>query len=63
MAQEPVLVHYHIFKNAGSSIDACLRRSLGKRWGCFEGGHAHDIQSAGLLGAFQPPGASSAAPR
>src|SRR5579884_1946584 len=27
-----VLVHYHIFKNAGSSLDRILRDSLGNAW-------------------------------
>ncbi len=32
-----VIVHYHIFKNAGTSIDACLANSFGPRW------HNYDI--------------------
>jgi Sulfotransferase family len=47
-----VLVHYHIFKNAGSSIDACLEHSFGARWGSFEGAHAHAIQSSSQLQQF-----------
>jgi hypothetical protein len=47
-----VLIHYHIFKNAGSSVDASLRHSFGHRWGTFEGSHAHAIQSSGQLAAF-----------
>ncbi|MBJ7608243.1 MAG: sulfotransferase family 2 domain-containing protein [Candidatus Dormibacteraeota bacterium] len=31
-----VLVHYHIFKNAGTSIDVCLQRSFGNRWASYE---------------------------
>ena len=27
-----VLVHYHLFKNAGTSVDAILRRNFGNRW-------------------------------
>lgn len=27
-----VLVHYHLFKNAGTSVDAILRRNFGARW-------------------------------
>lgn len=27
-----VILHYHIFKNAGTSIDEMLKRSLGSRW-------------------------------
>lgn len=43
--RSPVLVHYHIFKNAGTSIDLALRESFGERWTTFEGEHAHDIKS------------------
>ena len=52
MTRIRTLVHYHIFKNAGSSVDASLRRSFGERWGSFEGGHAHDIQNSGQLRRF-----------
>ena len=27
-----VLIHYHLFKNAGTSVDAILRRNFGHRW-------------------------------
>jgi hypothetical protein len=47
-----VLIHYHIFKNAGSSIDASLQHSFGARWGSFEGPHAHAIQSDAQLLQF-----------
>ncbi|BFI96976.1 MAG: hypothetical protein RSP_24860 [Rhodanobacter sp.] len=47
-----VLIHYHIFKNAGSSVDASLRHSFGDRWGTFEGAHAHDIRSSDQLAGF-----------
>lgn len=47
-----VLVHYHIFKNAGSSVDVALQHSFGSRWAPFEGRHAHDTQSSDQLGAF-----------
>jgi len=33
----PLLIHYHIYKNAGSSIDHILKASLGERWIDFEG--------------------------
>ena len=32
-----IIVHHHIFKNAGSSIDHSLRASFGERWGTVEG--------------------------
>nr|WP_199044925.1 sulfotransferase family 2 domain-containing protein [Dyella sp. ASV24] len=52
MTKARTLIHYHIFKNAGTSIDTCLRRSLGERWGSFEGTHAHDIQAPEQLARF-----------
>lgn len=52
MADHPVLIHYHIFKNAGSSVDSSLRHSFGDRWGSFEGSHAHAIQSSSQLDQF-----------
>ena len=52
MTRTRVLIHYHIFKNAGSSVDASLRRSFGGRWSNFEGLHAHDIQSVEQLRRF-----------
>ncbi len=33
----PLLVHFHIYKNAGSSIDVNLKRCLEHRWTAFEG--------------------------
>lgn len=36
-----VLVHYHIFKNAGSSLDAILRESLGAAWLPWDPGPAY----------------------
>jgi hypothetical protein len=48
----PVLVHYHIFKNAGTSVDFALERSFGSRWTSFEGSDAFDFQTSEQLGAF-----------
>ena len=47
-----ILIHYHIFKNAGSSVDTSLQHSFGDRWGSFEGPHAHAIQSKKQLSEF-----------
>lgn len=52
MNDRPVLIHYHIFKNAGSSVDAGLKASFGDAWVEFKGVHAHDIQSSGELARF-----------
>ncbi len=32
-----VIVHYHVFKNAGSTIDSILMRNFGALWGSIEG--------------------------
>jgi hypothetical protein len=41
-SDRPVLVHYHIFKNAGTSVRSILQASFGSAWSSFEGSHAHD---------------------
>lgn len=52
MTQSPILIHYHIFKNAGTSVDASLKRSFGDRWSPYEGTHAHDVQTSDQLARF-----------
>ena len=52
VTDRPVLVHYHIFKNAGCSIDFSLKASFGQRWAVYEGAHAHDIRSSGDMAQF-----------
>lgn len=52
MTSRCVLIHYHIFKNAGCSVDASLKASLDGGWAAFEGSHAHDILSAAQLAGF-----------
>jgi len=39
--KRPVIVHYHIFKNAGSTIDHLLENNFGKAWITFDGAQAH----------------------
>lgn len=40
----PILVHHHIFKNAGSSIDRLLAGSFGPRWTSFDTSlHVHTM--------------------
>lgn len=39
------IVHHHIFKNAGTSIDDGLKEVLGDEWASFEGEGPHDIKS------------------
>lgn len=48
----PVIVHYHIFKNAGTSVDFALKECFGTRWTTFEGKHSHDILNRDALRAF-----------
>jgi hypothetical protein len=49
---EPVLIHYHIFKNAGSSLDRLLAASFGVNWVAFEGAQSGGVPDAGQLQAF-----------
>ena len=37
MADRSVIIHYHLFKNAGSSVDAILRHNFGDGWVEIEG--------------------------
>lgn len=48
----PVLVHYHIYKNAGSSIDLPLRESFGAGWTEWEDASGGDIIDRHRLRAF-----------
>jgi hypothetical protein len=38
-----VIVHYHIFKNAGCSVDRILESSFGDHWATFEGATATSL--------------------
>ena len=49
---KPVVIHYHIYKNAGTSVDAMLEKSFGAKWSPFEGADANDVQSSTALGNF-----------
>lgn len=50
-----VLVHYHLFKNAGSSVDAILARHFGASWAKLDAAQpwarVHDSELAELLTA------------
>ncbi len=37
MSKRPVIVHFHLFKNAGTSVDRILQRNFGNRWIEIEG--------------------------
>jgi len=36
-AQRNVIVHYHLFKNAGTSVDHLLKKNFGEQWHGFDG--------------------------
>ena len=37
MSKRPVIVHFHLFKNAGTSVDTVLQKNFGERWIEIEG--------------------------
>lgn len=37
MSRRNIVVHYHIFKNAGTSVDHLLRKNFGEKWQTFDG--------------------------
>jgi len=47
-----VVVHYHIFKNAGSSVDRLLAEAFGNGWATFDGTDPNQILSSRQLTAF-----------
>ncbi|OED42355.1 hypothetical protein AB833_06800 [Chromatiales bacterium (ex Bugula neritina AB1)] len=38
-----IIVHYHLFKNAGSSVDQLLKQNFNDRWMTYDGTHAGAI--------------------
>jgi len=44
-----VLLHYHIFKNAGSTIDAILKNNFGDQCGSIEGRNPWDTVDSGAI--------------
>lgn len=47
-----IVVHYHIFKNAGSSVDKILEMSFCDRWATFEGATATSLLNSRDLCLF-----------
>ena len=45
------IVHYHIFKNAGTSVDSALRESFDGQWAEFDGPHADSVVTADQVSA------------
>ena len=46
------IIHYHIFKNAGTSIDRSLQAHFRSEWTTFEGDSATDLVSSARLNDF-----------
>jgi hypothetical protein len=40
---ESIIVHYHLFKNAGTSVDHLLKRNFGDQWMGFDGESAGSV--------------------
>jgi hypothetical protein len=47
-----IIVHYHIFKNAGCSVDRILETSFGDRWATLEGATATSLLRPHHLSIF-----------
>lgn len=47
-----VILHYHLFKNAGSSVDHILAANFGERWDTVEGVHPWSVLGAEDLAGF-----------
>ncbi len=47
-----IIVHYHIFKNAGSSVDSLLQTAFGNRWASLEGPTPTSLLRPDDLAAF-----------
>jgi hypothetical protein len=46
------IVHFHIFKNAGTSVSFALRDIFKENFSILEGQHAHDILNINHLNEF-----------
>ena len=49
MAKRPVIVHFHLFKNAGTSVDRILQRNFGEKWIEIEGPNNKKLSPEGLI--------------
>jgi Sulfotransferase family len=47
-----VICHFHIFKNAGTTIDWVLKRNFGRGWADFHGPHPESVLSPGEVAQF-----------
>ena len=49
MSKRPVLVHFHMFKNAGTSVDKVLQKNFGERWIEIEGPNGKKLDPEALV--------------
>lgn len=49
MSRRPVIVHYHLFKNAGTSVDEILQKNFPRSWVEFESPKGHRLPAEELL--------------
>lgn len=49
MSKRPVIVHYHLFKNAGTSVDTILKSNFGDRWIEIEGPEGKKLTPESLV--------------
>lgn len=49
MADRSVIIHYHMFKNAGSSVDAILQHNFGDKWAEIEGPDNKRLTPEGMV--------------
>ena len=48
--KRPVIIHFHLFKNAGSSLDAILEQNFGSNWGQIESPNLEPLKLESLIG-------------
>lgn len=54
LARRTVILHYHLFKNAGTSLDAILQRNFPGRWVTREFPHEHNTEDVAEWIAANP---------
>lgn len=55
MSPRPVLCHFHMFKNAGTSLDGALKREFGVAFAEYDGPRANYALSAAEVSSFVEP--------
>jgi len=53
MSKRPVIVHYHLFKNAGTSVDTVLKNNFQDRWIEIEGPEGKKLTPEALVQFIQ----------